>query len=124
MAMTDGRTLVGREEKELVTELVAGTPARRPDGAAGTGRGSGHHRSRNARSTLHCPRLIQEAMFIDPKAELGETMLPEMLSPPLLANENPPLATTGGGSSVRLEFPAPSCDDRDVITTLIPRQPP
>ena len=59
-------------------------------------------------STLHCPRLTHEAMLIDPKAELGETMLPVMLSPPLPANENPPLATTGGASSVRLEAPTPS----------------
>ena len=44
-------------------------------------------------------------MFIDPTAELGETMLPVMLSPPLPANENPPLATTGGGASV-VEWPA------------------
>src|SRR6187397_208243 len=41
-------------------------------------------------------------MLTDPEAELGETILPVMLTPPLPANENSPLATTDGGSSVRL----------------------
>ena len=70
-------------------------------------------------STLHCPRLTHEAMLIDPKAELGETMLPVMLSPPLPANENPPLATTGGGSSVRLEAPAPSKRSHETLATML-----
>src|SRR5687767_3089151 len=41
-------------------------------------------------------------MLSDPEAEMGVGNLPVMLTPPLPANENSPLATTGGGSSVRL----------------------
>ena len=41
-------------------------------------------------------------MLSDPDAYVGERILPVMLTPPLPANENSPLATTGGGSSVRL----------------------
>jgi len=51
-------------------------------------------------STFH-GRLPQEAVFIDPDAEMGERILPVMLTPPLPPEENSPLATTGGGSSVR-----------------------
>jgi len=41
-------------------------------------------------------------MLSDPDAYVAERILPVMLTPPLPANENSPLATTGGGSSVRL----------------------
>src|SRR6187401_2630542 len=60
------------------------------------------------------------AMFIDPKAELGATISPVMLSPPLPANENPPLATMGGRSSVKLAAPVPSwrCPHETLTTTL------
>ena len=65
-------------------------------------------------------------MFIDPEAELGERILPVMLTPPLPANENSPLATTGGGSSVRLgalpaeQFPRPAHRTRDADGNVVP----
>jgi len=71
-------------------------------------------------SALQYGEKTQEPRFIKPEAEFGETILPVMLTPPLPANENSPLATTGGGSSVRLECSGTSSANtgREVIPTM------
>ena len=79
------------------------SPARCGRGGVARGRANGLRPSISYSYWALDWRLTQEAMFIVPEADFGETILPVRLAPPLRANENSPLATTGCGASVRLE---------------------
>ena len=74
-------------------------------------------------SALHW-RLPHEAVVIDPEAAMGERILPATLTPSP-AKENSPLATTGGGASVRLgalasaQFSPAWHSEHETLTTVL-----